>query len=64
MKLSTLKKKAQQITRSHGHFMRWNFSNGVDQADARCAHCGAWLFLHTHRASMSGRALAIDCKKG
>ena len=66
MKLSTLKKSAQQSTRYHGHSMAWQLPNGRCQ-EARCRYCGAWVALNEapppNGIDIGGPAVARGCKR-
>jgi len=72
MKLSTLKKRAQQATAWRGHSMRWGepFGNATKQAFGQhgyCRHCKAYVWLDTKPApnsiGISGLAVAVNCKE-
>lgn len=61
MKLSTLKKSAQQATRHRGHSMAWQLPFGRSQ-EARCRYCGAGVLL-TEGLPIGGEAVSTDCKR-
>ena len=73
MKLSTLKKKAQQATKYRGHRMQWGdaFGNATTLRFGQhgtCRDCGAHVWLNTHPApnsiGISGLGVAVHCKNG
>lgn len=72
MKLSTLKKQAQQSTRYRGHRMRWGMpygrADGPKSQNGECRDCGAHCWLVERPApngiGVSGLAVAVNCKDG
>lgn len=66
MKMSTLKKKAQQCTKARGHHMRWKVVSDLTLM-AQCSRCGRWvrigLVTLSDPAKSVGSALAINCKE-
>ncbi len=70
MKLSTLKKQAQQTTKRRGHKMTWgqpygNATTQVFSQNGECRICHAHCWLNTHPApnqiGVSGLAVAVNC---
>jgi hypothetical protein len=77
MQLTTIRHKAQQLTKRHGHRMTWGFVHGNAQTlhfgqHGTCRDCGAEVWLNNH--SDSGRyivepvggvsAVSVQCTKG
>lgn len=72
MKLSTLRKQAQQSTRARGHRMTWGQpygpAGGPKSQHGCCRHCRAYAWLAERPApngiGVSGLAVAVNCKDG
>lgn len=71
MKLSTLKKKAQQATAWRGHRMKWGPVYGTpttQSQNAECRDCAAVVSIHEMPApngiDIGGSAVAINCLSG
>jgi hypothetical protein len=70
MKLSTLKKQAQCVTKSRGHSIKWGEtfgrSDGPKSQNGKCKHCGAYVFLAESPApngiGVGGLAVAVNCQ--
>jgi hypothetical protein len=64
MKLSTLQKRAQEVTTFFGHKMSWDCEVG-DRQYARCEVCGMECYIDLspppNGFDMSGEALKLNC---
>ncbi len=72
MKLSTLKRQAQQATTWRGHSMKWGpiFGGATTNHGSQfgtCRNCGAEVLLTEHPApngiDIGGAAVALNCVK-
>lgn len=70
MKLSTLKKQAQRVTKARGHRMKWGEvygrANGPKGQNGECKKCGSHCWILEAPApngiSISGLAVAVNCQ--
>lgn len=71
MKLSTLKRMAQQTTKARGHRMSWGQvfgrAAGPYSQNGECRDCGAHVWLSEvsspNGIGVSGLAVAVNCTK-
>ncbi len=72
MRLSTLRKSAQQSTKWRGHRMTWGSpygrAGGPKSQNGQCRDCGAYVFVHERPApndiAVGGLAVAVNCRDG